>query len=125
MDKQPNSNVRTMRRPAHNPSSPGRRMRANWPAELRIDSARISCHVIDISVGGAKVKTAGPLPQDAAKAWLVLDGFGPMEAELLWQNRELVGIRFLRDHPGISEIQTRRFNSSAWLECSAGHATEA
>jgi hypothetical protein len=116
MDNRPKSNVRPMRRPAHNPSSPGRRMRANWPAELRIGSARISCHVIDISVGGAKLKAADPVPGNAMKGWLVLDGFGPMETELLWRKQELVGLRFLRDYPELGDMQTRRFDSAAWLK---------
>lgn len=116
MDKQSNSNVRPLRQPTNSPSSPGRRMRANWPAELRVGSARISCHVIDISVGGAKLKIAGPLPKNVVKTWLVLDGFGPMETELLWRTRDLVGMRFLRDYPEIGEMQIRRFDSSAWLK---------
>ncbi|MGH7073038.1 MAG: PilZ domain-containing protein [Stellaceae bacterium] len=115
MDEQPN-NVRRIRRPAHKPSSPGRRMRANWPAELRCGPVRISCYVVDISVGGAKLRIAGVLPWNVINAWLIVEPFGPIYTETVWRKHEWLGVRFFEDHPEIGHLKTRRFDAASWIE---------
>jgi PilZ domain len=95
-------------------------MRANWPAELRSASIRIPCHVIDISVGGAKLNLARPLPRDLSKIWLVIEPFGPIYGEPVWQRHNTVGLRFFRDQPDIARLQMRRFAASAWIDVPEG-----
>jgi hypothetical protein len=107
-------NVRRLRSPAAKLTSPGRRFRANWPAQLRIDAARVPCQVIDISVGGAKLDVDG-LPKGIHRVWLVVDFLEPIAAELAWRRRGLLGLRFLKDHPDIARLQNRRFDPAAWL----------
>jgi PilZ domain len=109
-------NVRRIRRPSHEPTSPGRRMRANWPAELRSPSVRVACRVLDISVGGAKLQLQGPLPRNVTKMWLVVEPFGPIYGEPVWHRRGAIGLRFLEDHPEIARLQMRRFSATAWLD---------
>lgn len=110
------SNIRRIRRPAHNPVSPGRRLRANWPAEMRFGGTRIPCHVLDISTGGAKLKLVGVLPNDLSRVWLIAGTIGPIAAEPVWRKREMLGLRFLQEQPEIARMQTRRFDATAWLE---------
>jgi len=112
-------NVRRIRRPAHEPASPGRRLRANWPAEMRYGGTRIPCHVIDISIGGAKLKVVGVLPDNSTRVWLVVGAIGPIAAEPVWRKREMLGLRFLQDQPEIARLQMRRFDAAAWLEIPA------
>jgi hypothetical protein len=107
-------NVRKLRSPAVKLTSPGRRFRANWPAQLRVDAARIPCQIIDISVRGAKLD-ADWLPMGIGRVWLVVDFLEPIAAELAWRRRGLLGLRFLKDHPDISWLQNRRFDPAAWL----------
>jgi hypothetical protein len=115
MTDKPTSNIRRIRPPAHHLGSAGRRMRANLPAELRAGSMRFACQVIDISVGGARLKMTALPPPDLATAWLILDPFGPIEAETVWRDRDCVGVRFLQERREIAELQAQRFDPAAWL----------
>jgi hypothetical protein len=108
--------IRRLRQPAHKLTAPGRRLRANWPAELRCDRARIRCHVMDISIGGAKVVLSQPLPPDVTKVWLIVDSLGPIAAEPVWRLDHSLGLRFCQDHPVVARLQSNRFDAAAWLE---------
>lgn len=115
MTDQPANNIRRIRPPAHHLGSAVRRMRANLPAELRAGALHLACQVIDISIGGARLKMIDPPPPDLATAWLILDPFGPIEAETVWRDRECIGLRFLHERRDIAELQTQRFDPAAWL----------
>ena len=109
-------NVRALRRPAGRPVSAGRRLRANWPAELRLESGeRLPCIVIDLSSAGARVQVAGKMGE-SRQARLVIDNFPPVAAAVAWRKGSQVGLRFGAEQGWVLELSARRFDSAAWLE---------
>jgi hypothetical protein len=105
-------NVRTLRRPES--EGPARRLRANWPAEIRAGGARIACTVLDVSSGGAHVRVEQS-PPASDRIWLLVENVGPVAAELAWQRKDRIGLRFLKDQEWVSRICKKRFDPAAWL----------
>jgi len=72
-----------------------RRVGLSWLATLRFSGGLYDCLVIDLSLGGAKVR----LGEDMALApadlvGLVIDKIGAFRAETVWRRGNFVGLRF-------------------------------
>ena len=107
-------NVRWLRRPGSKHGAPGRRLRANWRAEIRAGGRRIACTVIDISSSGARLKVEAPLAQ-AERLWLLIDNIVPIAAELAWRRGSDVGLYFRQEQPWVQRLEAQRFDPAAWL----------
>ena len=108
--------VRKLRRSGTGPSAE-RRMRANWPAELRTTGAKIHCTVVDVSSDGAHLRIESPLNGDAP-LWLIVENVGPIAAQLAWQEQSRAGLCFLEKQEWVHRVCKQRFDPTAWLESS-------
>jgi hypothetical protein len=106
-------NVRPLRRAAGTHSS-GRRLRANWPAELRAGDTRLPCTVMDVSSAGACIRI-NRLPDDKAALRLIVSQMGPIRATIAWRKGGRAGVRFQEDQEWILEAHKKRFDPAAWL----------
>ena len=110
-----NCNVRKLRRSGTGPSA-DRRLRANWPAELRTTGAKTThCTVVDVSSDGANLRVESPLNGDAP-LWLIVENVGPVAAQLAWQEQGRVGLRFLEKQEWVHQVSKHRFDPTAWLK---------
>jgi hypothetical protein len=107
--------VRKLRRPEGAAPLSGRRLRANWPGEIRIAGEKIACTVRDVSSGGASLTTEAA-PEADGELWLVLENVGPVPAALAWRENNRVGIRFLKEQDWVLQLCNQRFNPAAWLK---------
>jgi hypothetical protein len=113
MSTQLASNVRKLRRSGTGPSA-GRRLRANWPAELRTDGTKAHCTVVDVSSEGANLLIDAPLSGDAP-LWLIVENVGPIAASVAWQQENRVGLCFLEEQDWVFQASKKRFDAAAWL----------
>ena len=107
-------NVRKLRRSGTGPST-GRRLRANWPAELRSNGAKTNCTVVDVSSDGANLLVESPLSGDAP-LWLIVENVGPIAAAVAWQEEGRVGLCFLEEQEWVFQVSKQRFDPAAWLK---------
>ena len=107
------NNVRRLRRPAA-ADNKLRRLRANWPAELRIKGSRIPCSIVDISSTGASLRI-DYVPEADLPVSLVVDKMSPIAAETAWKKRGQLGIRFLEEQTWVREVTDKRFDPAAWI----------
>jgi hypothetical protein len=114
MSTQSNCNVRKLRRSGTGPST-GRRLRANWPAELRTNGAKADCMVMDVSSEGANLLIESPLSGDAP-IWLIVENVGPIAASIAWQQENRVGLCFLEEQEWVFQVSKQRFDPTAWLK---------
>lgn len=112
-----NSNVRQLRRPDGKSHVSARRLRANWPAELKVDGRRLSCSVLDVSCAGAKVALPAP-PSEGEHVWLIIESIGPIAASVAWRRDSLMGLRFANEQQWVVNLGQQRFDASAWLQSS-------
>ncbi len=109
---QSEGNVRKLRRSGTGPST-GRRLRANWPAELRSNGAKTNCTVADVSSDGANLLVESPIPGDAP-LWLIVENVGPIAAVLAWQEKGRAGLHFLRFGADRSFVQVHGSDRSGF-----------
>ena len=114
MSKQTQSNVRKLRRCGTGPSN-SRRLRANWPAELRTNGEKAQCMVMDVSSDGANLFVESPLSADAP-LWLIVENVGPIAAQVAWQEQGHVGLCFLEEQEWVHQVSKQRFDPTAWLK---------
>jgi hypothetical protein len=114
MSTQTPSNVRKLRRCGTGPAN-SRRLRANWPAELRTSGAKAHCTVMDVSSDGANLIVESPLSADAP-LWLIVENVGPIAAAVAWQEKNRVGLCFLEEQEWVFQVCKKRFDPTAWLK---------
>jgi hypothetical protein len=108
-------NVRRLRGIAGPAGGPGRRLRANWPAELRAEGGlRIKCIIIDLSGAGARVRLEDELG-DVRHVRLVIGTLPPIAATLAWRTLAEVGLRFAAEQGWVLDLCAQRFDPAAWL----------
>src|SRR5471032_3446474 len=99
-------NVRTLRRA---PQTVGRRLRANWSANLRAEEIQAPCRVIDISVDGAGL--SAPTGFSANNdVWLILEHASPIRGLIVWRNRGRIGLRFCDRQGWVQDEASKRFD---------------
>jgi hypothetical protein len=108
-------NVRPLRG-FHGKSGPAaRRLRANWPAELRFDNGRVRCMLVDISPTGARVRLERTrINFDTAR--LVVRNLPPIEVEIAWRKQNDLGLLFVAEQPWVAVADAERFDPAAWLK---------
>lgn len=58
-----------------------------------VDGQKYECALIDISMGGARLQTADPIPLNS-KVSILRNEIGELSGECVWQSSAMVGIRF-------------------------------
>ena len=83
------------------------RKRILWTGKLHHGDQVLDCQVLDLSAGGARIRTAKPWTASSAVV-LVCDHLGPLRAEVRWQRANYAGIRFLEDASFIEKRLRRK-----------------
>ena len=73
--------------------------------------------VMDVSKDGANLLVESPLTGDAP-LWLIVEKVGPIAAQLAWQGKSQVGLRFLEEQEWVHQVCKQRFDPAAWLKSS-------
>lgn len=79
------------------------RKRVLWAAKLARGAKRYDCVVVDLSLGGARVHLA-QLMNKGEVVTLKLDRLGPLRAEVVWQEEQSLGLRFVDDAKTIADM---------------------
>lgn len=80
------------------------RAKVRWWAQLEIGGDRFACNIFDISLGGAKLSIADPLPL-RAPIRLLMPPFGHFTGEIAWQSGGVAGLEFSsKDHPRLAKL---------------------
>ncbi len=108
-------NVRPLRGFYDKSTAGGRRLRANWPAELRFDGVRLRCSVIDISPAGACVRVER-MRDPTSQGRLVVADLLPIVVEVAWRRQNHVGLRFIEAQHWVADACAERFDPAAWLK---------
>jgi hypothetical protein len=107
------SNVRRLRRPV-TANAAGRRLRANWPAELKVGGGRAACTVVDVSEAGANLRISH-VPEQAL-VWLLIENVPPISAAVAWRGDGRAGLVFVEEQRWVGDLYRQRFNPAAWIE---------
>jgi len=70
------------------------RQRVNLLATLSRGREIFSCHVVELSEGGARIALAQEVPLDRGKVRLDAAELGARDAEIVWQKGAEIGLRF-------------------------------
>ena len=76
-----------------------------WPAELEAASLKLPCVLLDVSVAGAKLRSADPLAANLNKFRLNIDSLGAFDCAHVWEGGGRVGLRFLGATPTRAQLQ--------------------
>jgi hypothetical protein len=79
------------------------RKRVLWAAQLARGSKRFDCVVVDLSLGGARIHLSQPVTK-GEMVILVLDRLGSLRAEIVWQEEQSIGLRFVEDAKTIADM---------------------
>ncbi|HZT51963.1 MAG TPA: PilZ domain-containing protein [Stellaceae bacterium] len=74
-----------------------RRKPVMWAARLETEAGDHDCVAFDISAGGAKLRLEARVALNRSVV-LVLERFGPLQAETVWRRGTTLGLRFV-DRP--------------------------
>jgi len=77
------------------------RKRVLWAAKLARGAKRFDCVVVDLSLGGARIHLAQPVAE-GEQVTLMLDRFGALRAEVVWQEEQSIGLRFIDDPKAVA-----------------------
>jgi hypothetical protein len=65
-----------------------------WSARIETNSGPCDCIILDLSLGGAKLRTTAEA-MSRQHVTLVIDRFGALRAEVMWARRGHMGVRFI------------------------------
>lgn len=78
-----------------------------WSAQVEVEERLISCAVLDVSLGGARVRLDdGALPQGPLA--IAVSRFGTFQAEVVWTQERVAGLRFLEPVDRVADTIGRR-----------------
>jgi len=84
--------------------------RQKFPRSLVLCSAQLTlgagtgpCEILNISLGGVKLRLLAPLAGDA-EATLTLEGYGTFKCHVAWRDEQYVGMEFVEDFDRISKL---------------------
>jgi PilZ domain len=108
------NNIRPLRRPENALAAPGRRWKTNMPGELASPAGNVPCTVLDISSWGAQLRVDQALPPQQQQVSLILEAFGAIAAEIVWQRENAVGVQFLQQQAAIRRLHMERLDPATW-----------
>lgn len=74
-----------------------------WAARLETQEGPFSCIILNVSRSGAKLRVTAPgLSRQPVK--LVMESYGSLAAEIIWQNTDKMGIRFSAEPDEVAKI---------------------
>ncbi len=74
-----------------------------WAARIETKDGPLSCIILNVSRSGAKLRITAPnLQHQVVK--LVMETYGTLSAEIVWQNADKMGIRFIADPEEVAKI---------------------
>ena len=73
------------------------------PGEFSIGDRTVDCVVLNISVGGAKIRVGGPIG-DASQVRLRIERIGEFAGRLVWRDGTTMGIAFHDQLPDIEHV---------------------
>jgi hypothetical protein len=79
------------------------RKRVLWAAKVARGAKRYDCVVVDLSLGGARIHLAEPMAK-GEMVTLMLDRLGALRAEIVWQEEQSIGLRFVDDAKTIADM---------------------
>jgi hypothetical protein len=83
------------------------RKRVLWSAQVEAEARRIHCAVLDVSLQGTRVRLdEGALPQGPLA--IVVSRFGTFQAEVVWRQDRVSGLRFLEPIDRVANTIGRR-----------------
>lgn len=78
-----------------------------WSAQVEAEQWLISCAVLDVSLGGARVRLDdGALPQGPLA--IAVSRFGSFQAEVVWTQDRVAGLRFLESVDRVADTIGRQ-----------------
>jgi len=107
-------NIRPLRRPENVLAAPGHRWKTNLAGELASPAGRVPCTVLDISSWGAQLRVDQPMPEQQRRISLVLEAFGTIAAEIVWQRENVFGVQFLQQQAAIRRLHIERLDPATW-----------
>jgi hypothetical protein len=103
MDTITSSNAATAAEAGHAERRRNQRIGVMWMGTLQVPRGFFDCVVIDVSLGGAKLAFGEPHALAAGTpVSLILERFGTLRAETVWQRAGIAGIRFLEPPDAIA-----------------------
>ncbi len=75
-----------------------------WSARVESRAGPAECIILDLSLGGAKLKTAAPPVPPHQIVTLVIDRFGALRAEVAWSRLGHMGLRFIDPPDHIAHV---------------------
>lgn len=114
----PANNIRQLRRPeTMGGGTASRRLRTDWPAELRTSDGRLPCTVVDVSSRGARL-SLHQAPAEGTRVWLMVETIGNIAAQVIWQRDGQIGIQFTELQSWIGRLQAHQVGA----DCRPPHA---
>jgi PilZ domain len=81
------------------------RKRVLWTARLDTAEGSYSCIIMNVSRSGAKIRLPSPVMISSRQpVELVLEAFGELAAEIVWQRGDKMGIHFTADPTQVAKI---------------------
>jgi hypothetical protein len=81
------------------------RKRVLWTARLDTAEGSFTCIIMNVSRSGAKIRLPSSLPISPGQpVELVLEAFGELAAEIVWQRGDKMGIHFTADPAQVAAI---------------------
>jgi hypothetical protein len=74
-----------------------------WAARVEFPGGATECIILDLSLGGAKLRGAAPVTAKQ-HVTLVIDRFGALQAEVVWARSGHMGLRFTDTPEQIAHI---------------------
>ena len=74
-----------------------------WAARVETRSGATDCIILDLSLGGAKLRGTAPVAANQ-EVMLVIDRFGAVRAEVVWARSGHMGLRFTDKPEQIAHI---------------------
>ena len=78
------------------------RVQVLWSGILRSGHRSSECRIVNVSLSGAKAHVSNP-SELASPVILTIDRFGEFYCEIVWRERDYLGLKFLADQQTIEE----------------------
>lgn len=73
-----------------------------WAGQLDANARQLDCTILDVSLGGARIRLNEEVPSLGPLA-LLCERFGTFHAEVMWEADHMAGLRFLESQVRVAE----------------------